>query len=465
MAYLNRRRFLSTAAGFAAATPMFGAMMGQNAWAANTSGYKALVCMMFKGGVDGSDLLLPIDADNYAALRSVRGELLDSHTDGSRLRENILPLGMADNGQSYGVPQEMAALQRLYNQGRAAVIANVGPLIEPVTRASMQNFSAQLPRKLFSHNDQQSTWLTGDIEGARTGWGGRFMDRIFASDQAHNQVYGTLATQSSKHAFMTGRLARELVIPVGNPQRLDSERRRSALSFTSLSRDQNVALLNEHYRAAGLQPSNLYTRDIASMMQRAMDNIERYNTVIEGAASFDAHFSDTRMSNSFKQIARTITTAPSLGVSRQIFYVEMGGFDSHGDQASITPRLAEIFNAIGEFYDALDTINMSQSVTTFTASDFGRTLASNASGTDHGWGSHHFMVGGALLESAIIGAPPVYDLTDALYTDSRGRLIPDISVDQYAATLGEWFGLNSSDLNSALPNLQNFDRRTLGLFV
>lgn len=460
---LNRRQFFRAATGFAASGSLMGGLMGQNAFAADTSGYKALVCLTFTGGIDGTDLLLPIDVNAHAALRAVRAPLMDSYGDNSRQRENLLSVGKADDGLEYGLPSELAPLQALFNDDKAAILANIGTLVEPADRTRIKNFAATLPRKLFSHNDQQSMWLTGDVEGQALGFGGRFMDAVYRSDPGHNKVYGALGLTSSRHGYLTGDVARGLVIPTGSLEPLRLEQKPAAMSFAAAQNDGYKALMAEHFRQGGLSPSNAFAKDLADMALRGMDNIDVYNQTMEAAPQITV--SGTTISAQFAKIARTISVASAFGVNRQIFYVSApGGFDTHDSQAAQQSRLAQTAVAISEFMDALAAMNMQDSVTVFTASDFGRTISTNGTGSDHGWGSHHFVVGGAVKGGQIIGSPPPYDNTSERYTDSRMRLIPDISVDQYVNTLGRWFGLNTTDLGTILPNLGNFSAPVLDLF-
>ena len=468
MTYFNRRGFLKSAAGFAATVPMIGSMMSQNAYAADATGYKALVCLMFKGGIDGSDWLLPTDEEPYSRMETLRNELFSSYADGSRNRENLLSVGAAANGVNYGLPSNLTGFHDLITDGKGRIVANVGPLIEPMTRATWANQSVARPKKLFSHNDQQATWLTGGVEGVPTGWAGRFMDFYVASG-TQDATYGTLATSSSGHAFMTGSASRELVIPTGSANPLNYERYGNNLSPQLRNNAAFNDLIYQNLRAGTLSPSSPYAQDLGAVARRGMDNLDRYNDVLSGAPASTTAYSATTISRQFEQIAKTIAMAGTLGVKRQVFYVQApGGFDTHSNQTDSQARVTQTSNAVAEFIAAIDAMGMGSDVTVFTASDFGRTMTTNGSGSDHGWGNHHFVFGGALDAMAtnnIIGAPTGYDLDTDLYTDQRGRIIPDLAVDQYAATLGKWFGLNETDLASTLPNLSNFNDKDLGLFA
>ena len=468
MTYFNRRGFVKSAAGFAATVPMLGSMMAQNAYAADATGYKALVCLVFKGGIDGSDWLLPTDAQPYSEMETLRGELFASYADGSRNRANLLSVGQAANGVNYGLPSNLTGFHDLITAGKGRIVANVGPLVEPISRATWDNQSAARPKKLFSHNDQQATWLTGGVEGVSTGWAGRFMDP-YVQAGTQDATYGTLATGSSGHAFMTGAFSRELVIPTGGADPLNYVRYGNNLSPQLRNNAAFNDLIYQNLRAGNVSPSNPYGRDLAAVATRGMDNLDRYNEILEGAPASTTPYSATTISRQFEQVAKTIAMAGTFGLRRQVFYVQApGGYDTHSNQSDSQARVTQTSNAVAEFMAAIDAMGRANNVTVFTAADFGRTMTTNGSGSDHGWGNHHFVFGGALDDTAtrnIIGAPTGYDLDTDRYTDQRGRMIPDLAVDQYAATLGKWFGLNETDLATALPNLSNFDDKDLGLFA
>ena len=464
MAYLNRRRFLQNSAGFAAALPIVGTAMAGRAFAADTRGYKALVCVDFVGGNDGTDTIMPITADAHAQLRGVRSALLDTYEDNSREPENLLSLGRADDGVEYGLTSEWAPLHDLYTSGRAAVVANVGPLVQPTTRTEIANRTAVLPPRLFSHNDQQSMWLTGDVEGRSLGYGGRMMDAVYNADPGHERRFATIGLSTPRHGFMTGRLARGLVVSSGRPQPLMLERFASSLSYAATRDPAFNSLMSEHLRQGGLAPSNVFARDLADMARRGMDNLDAYNRIIENAPDIRGR-SGSAISDGMARIAQTIGLNASFGVSRQVFYIKApGAYDSHGAQATTQGAKAETAVAMGEFMAEIEAMGLGDSVTLFTVSDFGRTVSTNGSGSDHGWGGHHFVTGGAVRGGRIIGTPPPYDDMSERYTDRRMRLIPDISVDQYVNTIGRWFGINDTDLTAMLPNLGNFAQTDLGLF-
>jgi len=472
MTYINRRRFLqsSSAMGFAAGTGLLAAMGSSNAFAADTSGYKALVCVFFKGGMDSLDLVLPKDVASHDALAAIRPGLFGSYGVGSgtssRDRDNILKINPTNSGdfggREFGFAPEMSALQGLFESGNAAIIGNVGPLIEPTTRTTMDNRSAQIPDRLFSHNDQQSTWMSFGTEGSQSGWGGRFMEAALKTDSVSNPVFSAIST-SGNDVFLSGDGVRQFSAP-SNPESADILRQRFYLG-SGRNSDAARTAIRDHLASVGVTSENLYGQDLIGVNSRAIDNVETYKTAIENGTALATEFPESKLAGQLKTVANTIAVRETLNVRRQIFFVSIGGFDTHDNQRNSMPNLqTEISTSIAAFQAAMVELGLSESVTLFTGSDFGRTAIDNGDGTDHGWGAHHFVVGGAVQGKKIYGRLPEYDLGAETYTKSRGRLIPSVSVEQYAATLGGWFGLDQSELNSALPNLSNFTEKDLGFF-
>ena len=459
MTYISRRGVLrgATAIGFTSAAGLLGTM--GTAHAADTSGYKALVCVFLKGGMDAMDTVLPTDAESHTALREARVDMFNQYGvgsgDSSRDIANLLPLGTARDfgGRSFGLPRELAPLHDLYAGGKMAIVGNVGPLVEPTTRTTMENKSAVVPPRLFSHNDQQSTWMTGGLEGRRIGWGGEFADRVAP-------LLGTAKTFAS--------------ITASRPEPfLDADRTRQYPAKTSgavklsvvedewrLGGDADAArqVLADHYASRGRQSDNPLIRDLIAANTRTQDDNALFTGAIADAPLLTTVFPDTKLGRQLETVALTIAIQGTLGVSRQLFYAERGGFDTHDRQVQDLPaRHGEVAEAIAAFNAAMVELGRDEEVTLFTMSDFGRTAFVNGDGTDHGWGGHHFVVGGAVRGGEIYGDIPDLDFGSERYTKSRGRMIPDMSVDQYAASLGKWFGLAGDELRNALPHLGNFD--------
>ena len=473
MTYINRRRFLqsSSAMGFAAGTGLLAAMGSSNAFAADTNGYKALVCVFFKGGLDSMDLILPKDAASHDALAGIRPGLFGAYSVGSgtssRDRDNILKINPTNNsdfgGREFGFAPEMSGLQNLFEGGDAAIIGNVGPLIEPTTRTTMDNFSVQIPDRLFSHNDQQSTWMSFGTEGAQSGWGGRFIEAALKEDAISNPTFSAIST-SGNDVFLSGEGVRQFSAP-SNPQSADILRQKWRLG-SGRNSDAARAVIRDHLASVDITSQSLYEQDLIGVNSRAIENVEAYKEAIENGTAVATEFPASNLGTQLKTVANTIAVRNTLNVRRQIFFVAIGGFDTHDTQRNSMPGLqTQISTSIVAFQAAMVELGLSDNVTLFTGSDFGRTAIDNGDGTDHGWGAHHLVIGGAVQGQKIYGSLPEYDLGAEAYTKSRGRLIPSVSVEQYAATLGGWFGLDQGELNTALPNLANFSQKDLGIFA
>ena len=422
--------------------------------AANISGYKALVCVFLYGGLDGHDVLLPYDAGSYSAFARVRQTLLNQQP--NRRRDALEPLSLVNQDQfgarRFALAPEMPNIANLINRGEASLVSNVGPLIEPTTRADFDAKSVQLPPRLFSHNDQQSVWQSGGAEGASFGWGGLFADAALASGANPMRENFTSITLGNG-LFLSGELA--------NPFRISDE---GAVSISLLdyfaeneeSRDWIYDQLRSQFGGQAYSEPSLIGRDVARILESGLSNGEAYTQARANAPALSTSFPEGALGRQLKAVAETIAIRQTLGVSRQVFFVGIGGFDTHDAQASTLPRLlAEIDASIAAFQASMSRQGLDRDVTLFTASDFGRTLAVNGDGTDHGWGGHHLIVGGAIRGGHIFGDVPPAGLGHA-QDSGQGRLIPTLSVEQYAQPLGSWFGLSAPELDRALPNLQNF---------
>lgn len=459
----NRRDFLKQSfAGLGVMSGLATNLASMNAFAADTSDYKALVCVFLTGGMDGHDTLIPYDQSSYNDYDSIRGRLIsgyDTSADGfaPRRRNNLLALDGDFEGRNFAFPDEMRALQELYNQGEMAIVGNVGPLIEPTIRQTFLSGAAKVPPRLGSHNDSQSIWMASQPEGARAGWGGRFGDIMQAANANSNATFTTVSAAGNS-VFLTGESTR--------PFEVDST---GGISVEHLDSDNvlNSPVFARHYRDiledAG-QPANgvnLFGKDISSIMTRAIDANDQLSAQLAGTGDPATVFPESALGAQLQVVSRMIARRQGLGAKRQIFLVRVGGFDTHRNQTNDLPgRQRDIANAMRAFHDSMKEFDLQNSVTAFTASDFGRTLSVSGSGTDHGWGNHHMVVGGAVNGGQIVGdVPPAAFNHD--YDMGRGRLIPKVSVDQYAGTLGRWFGLSDSELVQALPGLNNFDAQAL----
>lgn len=471
MAYLSRRHFLqgSSACGFAAGLGALSSLGVSKAWAADTAGYKAMVCIFLKGGMDQGDTILPYDQASYNQLGQVREGLFNAYnvTDpgSTRNRANLLRLNANNQtslgGREYALPPEMAPLHQMFEGGDLAVVGNVGPLVEQTNRTQMENGTAILPKRLFSHNDQQSTWMSLGVEGSRLGWGGRFMDAAMASAPGDNSTFASIST-GSNDVFLAGDTTRPFRVTSNGAPQPSLTSRRWYLGYTDAD-DAARARMREYFGRSDFDETNVYAQDLRSANRRAIENSETMLAARENEGELSTEFANDSLSRQLKSVAETIQIQQYLNVSRQMFYVTTGGFDTHNNQANNIGGLHTRFaNAIASFKAAMQEIGHWNDVIVFTASDFGRTVIDNGDGTDHGWGGHHFVAGGQVRGKNIYGTLPAAETESDVFTPSRGRLIPSVSVEQYAATIGGWFGLTGSEMSSALPSLNNFNETDLG---
>lgn len=456
---IDRRFFLKSALGGLGVGSGFAANLASfNAFADDAADYKALVCVFLRGGMDNFETLIPYDEPSYKEYETLRAPLLTRYdAKQSRRRSELLPLNGIVDGHEFGFPSEFAPLHELYGQGNLAVIANVGPLIEPINKTTYDNNTGHRPPNLFSHNDQQSIWMASQPEGASVGWGGRFAEIMHAAT-TNTQAAFTAISTSGASVFLTGNSLRPFVVGQTQAAPVFGIKRGSSLSMGSNS---FYEIYENTLRDAHVSRSNLFKRDVVSVLNSALDNNAIFNEQLALPGGPSTVFPDTKLGDQLNLVAQSIAMRESLGMKRQVFFVSIGGFDTHSRQSEELPELqAELADAISTFYRSLVEMGIENAVTTFTASDFGRTLGVNGDGTDHGWGGHQIVVGGAVNGGQVFGSVPPPVLSHN-FAAGRGRLIPTLAVDQYASALGNWFGLSERDLADALPGLQNFDSAAL----
>ena len=446
----GRRQFLHTAGALSmlgAGTPLALNLAGIGAAAAQAApaDYRALVCVFLFGGNDQTNTVIPFDAAEYNAYRSARAGIAREQADLTSLGASA-----AQGGRSFALPSELAPLAALYSQGKAAVLANVGPLVVPTTKAAFQNAAVPLPPKLFSHNDQQSVWQSSAAEGSTVGWGGRFGD-LLASNNG-NPTF-TAVSVSGAAVFLSGQQVLQYQVGASGPVSI------SALSGSPFGSPTAAATLRQILTASR---AHLFENELARVTSRSIDAAGALGGALAAAPALATIFdANNTLAQQLKMVAQMISVRQAIGARRQVFFVSLGGFDTHDNQLTTQPGLhATLAAAIDSFYRATVELGVAANVTTFTASDFGRTLTSNGDGSDHGWGAHHFVVGGA-ARKGVYGRFP----TVALNTEEdvgSGRLLPTTAVVQYAATLARWFGVPEGSLVDALPHLGNFGDRDLG---
>lgn len=452
----NRRNFLKTSLALpmmAGGGSLLGALGSMNARAIDSEGYRALVCVFLFGGMDCHDTVLPFDTASYNQYSQIRASLLASYAanpgSAARTQASLLPLEPATanfGSRQFALPPEMGGMQQLFEQGRAAIVGNVGPLVEPTNRTSFNNGSAKLPARLFSHNDQQSTWMSFAPEGSQLGWGGLFGDAAVQGSANTDTIFSQISLAGNS-VFLTGDVVSPYQIGVGGVPEIQ---------LIELGGDALGAQVRDHFYSAGSNRSNLFERDLVNLSQVSLDANDTLDAALQNGNAVSTPFPASGLSAQLGAVAQTMAVRDTLGANRQVFFVALGGFDTHSAQATDLPGLQQdIGDSLAAFYAATEELGIANEVTTFTMADFGRTLTVNGDGTDHGWGAHHFVVGGAVNGGDIYGDIPEATLLHD-QDSGNGRLIPTTSVEQFAAPLGRWFGLNQAELNAALPGLANF---------
>ncbi|MCQ8184852.1 DUF1501 domain-containing protein [Parvularcula maris] len=455
MTDFSRRSFLKTSAlGLTAS-----AFMPLPVLAQGGGGYKALVCIFLYGGADTHDVLIGQDEGSYQAWAAARESIVGRYGEGelptSRERSALLALPGTAGQPTVGLPPEMSAVKELFDQGQLAFAANVGPLAEVTDRAGVKNKTALLPNKLRSHNDQQSVWQTFGTEGARIGWGGRLLDR-----SGTNSAYAAISTRGNA-VFLSGDDVRPTQIPSNG-----NIKQAWGTGEKHFGSEELASIMRAHYARTADGSQSPFMRDIARSRAKAVATTAELARLMEGATLGDTvRIEGNGLSQQLGTIADLIQLRGDLGTDRQVFFAGMGGWDTHREQHLKMPVLLnQLSEAMASFQRGLDAAGLSQMVTTFTASDFGRTLINNSAGTDHGWGSHHMVMGGGVSGGQIAGTVPSFE-EEHDHDFRRGALIPTMATEQYGAELGRWFGLSEGDLDLVFANRGRFDRTPLGLLA
>ena len=448
----SRRAFLkrSGALGIVGAASPFVmnlAAIGEAAASVNTD-YKALVCIFLFGGNDYANTLPPYDQASYNAYQAQRSVLAYLRSD---LAATVLnPTTALPGGKQFALSPSLAPLLPLFNAGKMAPVLNVGTLIQPTTKAQYTAKSVPLPPKLFSHNDQQSFWQASSPEGANSGWGGRIGDLMQAGN---GNATLTCINASGNAVFLTGRQAVQYSVGTAGPVPLTA----NTSLFGSAAASSALKALMTGTNA------NLIANEHARVSKRSLDTYTQVATALTGAPALTTAFPTSSLGNQLKIVANLISVSSQLGARRQVFFVSTGGFDLHDALVAQHPGLlANVAASAKAFYDATVELGISDKVTSFTGSDFGRTLLANTDGSDHGWGSMHFVTGGAVRGQQIYGTAPEY-ANNGPSDVGQGRLLPGIAVDQYASTLASWFGVANSDMTTVLPNMGNYNPSTWNL--
>ncbi|HEX3532013.1 MAG TPA: DUF1501 domain-containing protein [Thermoanaerobaculia bacterium] len=407
--------------------------------------YKALVCVFMYGGNDGNNIIVPRTGSDYTQYAAGRGSVA--------LPQNVLlPITptMSD-GRVWGLHPSMTGLQGLFGQHKMALLANVGPLLAPLTRDQFLNGSVAAPPQLFSHSDQQVHWQTSiPDQPPHTGWGGRTAD-LLRTLNGNAQVSMSMSLAGS-NVYQVGDIVTQYQVSPAGTIGLDN--------FTDGPNGDPVSLAIRSLLTN--QTNNLLVGAAGAVTKRALDNNALLQSALDQAPALTTVFPDSYLGGQLNMVAKLISVRAALGLSRQVFFVATDGFDTHGDQlASQAGLLDDLSASLTAFYNATVELTVASNVTTFTASDFGRTFPGNGSGTDHGWGSHQIIVGGAVQGGNIYGHVPTL-VTEGPDDSGEGRWIPTTSVDEYSATLARWFGVGTADMGTIFPNLGRFNNPNLG---
>jgi uncharacterized protein (DUF1501 family) len=413
----------------------------------DTSDYKALICLFLYGGNDANNMIVPHDANGYASYASARGALAIPQA-------SLLPLTMLNgDGRDFGLHPNLAELQALFNQGKLGVVTNVGTLVAPVTRAQYLAGGAAVPPQLFSHADQSVQWQTSvpDVI-SKTGWGGRMADML-QSLNAGSKISLNISIAGTNTFEVGNTVLPYILSPNGSV----------GLAGFDGSANANIRL-QAFKDLLALPHNNLFEQAYSDTVTRSIAANELLTSALAGLPAFQTVFPATNLGQQLNMIAKLIAARNNLSMNRQIFFCSVGGYDTHGDQLTGQANLfTELSQGLNAFYSATVELGIAPQVTTFTASDFGRTYPTNGTGSDHGWGSHQLVLGGAVQGGRLFGTFPTLAVNGPDDT-GQGRWIPTTSVDEFSATLATWFGVSPSDLSTVLPNIGRFARPNIGIF-
>jgi len=449
---LSRRKFIGSACAAVGATGLLSAlaqlrMIGAVAADATTStDYKALVCFFLYGGNDSNNVLIPYDNSDYASYASQRTALAIP-------QNTLLPISpKTTDGRTWALHPSLPELQSLFGAGNLAIMANTGSLVQPITLAQYNSGNAALlPPQLFSHADQQVQWQSSiPDQPFQSGWGGRLADIVNAMNT--NPKVSMSISVAGENSFQIGKTVSQFAVSPSGAVTL-SNTTGGTVNPVRFTAQQNI--LNQ-------TDVNLFQAAFGGVTNSAIGASNTLTSILTAAPTLKTVFPNTSLGTQMQMISKMIATAPQLGLTRQIFFASLGGWDLHsGELPAHAALLQQISQALNAFYSATVELGVAKQVTTFTASDFSRTFNTNGDGSDHGWGSHHFVMGGAVKGTQIYGSVPTLVIGGPNDT-GRGRWIPTTSVDQYAATLASWFGVSATNLPIVLPNIGRFATSNVG---
>jgi uncharacterized protein (DUF1501 family) len=450
----SRRQFLKTcslmsmagaASPFALNLAAIGAASAQSAPA-----YRAIVCLFFYGGNDHTNTFIPYDQASYDQYFAARDTLAIPR---ANLTANSIAPVASQGGREFAFHPALTAFKAHYDAGKLAVLANVGPLIVPTTRDQYRNRQVPLPPKLFSHNDQVSVWQAHQPigEGAKVGWGGRIGDLLMS--QNSNTLY-TCISAGGNSVFLAGVNALQYQVGSSGPVRILAIPPATNLFGSTTAPAAYETLVKS-------TSPNPFENELGVVTNRSITANQQLSAALPAESTLvPTKPANNGLANQLAVVARIIKARNTLSNARQVFLVSIGGFDNHDVLLTQhTAQLTQVNNAVAAFYQWMVQEGVENDVTLFTASDFGRTLTSNGDGSDHGWGSHHFVLGGAVQGGNVYGTfPPTTFFANGNPVDiGQGNTVPQLAVDQYAATLAGWLGVSGTDMPLVLPNVGNFN--------
>jgi uncharacterized protein (DUF1501 family) len=447
---MSRRKFIGQSCAAVGYTTLFSSLINLKAFAAaaidNSSlppgDYKALVMIMLNGGNDSFNMVIPKGNTEYNEYATTRSNLAIAQADLLSINPNTT------DGRSFGLNPSMPNAQQLFETNKLAFLSNVGTLVAPTTKEQYINGSVEKPLGLYSHLDQRMQWQTGrPNERTHRGWGGRVADLIQSMNANQN-----ISMNISLNGINTFQYGNEVVPYVITPEgAISISDWNSTDSYSTVKKTAMNSLMDTEYY-------DIYKDTYKNTLKSSNEMSLEFQAAIDAVPDFSTQYpEDNYLARQLRMVAKTIAARDTLEFSRQIFFVELGGFDHHAELLHDHGlKLNQLDTALNYFNSVLEELNISDSVTTFNASDFGRTLTSNGNGTDHAWGGNTFIMGGSVIGKDMYGNFPSLALNSNTSLHSRGVVLPTTATDLLFAELAQWFGVSNSDLNLIFPNLSNF---------
>ena len=452
---MSRRNFLRNSALATLGSSSFYSLANQfnivNAQSTGLHDYKALVCVFLYGGNDAYSMLVPYSEAEYNSYADTRRNLAIP-------RQELIPITPSNTQPAeYALHPELSDIATLFSENKLSFVNNIGTLIEPTTQVDYINKRVQLPAQLFSHNDQQNFVMSLQATKPQQGWASRIAEQMIEANGVTDLSMNI--SLSGANTFQMGGSQSPYTLSAGGVSEYWSIRPQSQENY-------DINRVAAYQQILEQDHSHLFAQRFADTQTRSLSLGQSVSAALLNIPPIETPFEqNSRLAGSLRMIANLIAARSNLSMNRQIFFIGVGDYDTHGDQVNRFPQLmSELNHSLKSFYDATVELGVSEQVTTFTATDFGRTLTSNGDGTDHGWGSHQMVMGDAIDGGKFFGTMPelVIGSNDDI---GEGRIIPTTSMDQYAASLAQWYGLGTSEIIEVFPNLANFNNQSLALFT